>query len=87
MPFWETLARYESSPDGVVGTFSDGTTEKGDVLVGTDGIHSTVRQQRAPGLQTMDAGVQAIYGRVLYDVASKLLPSEVPEDTIRDRDR
>ena len=78
--FGKRLTHYESGPDGVVATFADGTTAKGDVLVGADGIRSVVRQQRAPELQTMDAGVQAIYGRVPYGVASKLVPAEALDD-------
>ena len=78
--FGKRLTYYESDPDGVVATFADGTTAKGDVLVGADGIRSMVRQQRAPHLQTMDAGVQAIYGCVPYDVASKLAPAEAISD-------
>ncbi len=78
--FGKRVTHYESSPDGVVVSFADGTTAKGDVLVGADGIRSMVRQQRAPKLQTMDAGVQAIYGRVPYAIASKLAPSEALND-------
>jgi 2-polyprenyl-6-methoxyphenol hydroxylase-like FAD-dependent oxidoreductase len=37
--------RFEQNADGVTITLSDGTTATGDVLVGADGIHSTVRGQ------------------------------------------
>lgn len=78
--FNKQLTSYESTAEGVVAKFADGTTATGDLLVGADGIRSVVRPQRAPQLTTMDAGVQAIYGRVPYEVAQKLLPGEAMED-------
>ena len=74
------LVSYESSSEGVVATFADGITAKGDVLIGADGIRSVVRHQRAPQLTTMDAGVQAIYGRVPMEVAVKIVPAEALQD-------
>jgi 2-polyprenyl-6-methoxyphenol hydroxylase-like FAD-dependent oxidoreductase len=79
--FNKQLTSYESTAEGVVATFADGTSANGHVLIGADGIHSAVRPQRAPQLKTMDAGVQAIYGRVPYELAEKLLPPEALEDT------
>jgi 2-polyprenyl-6-methoxyphenol hydroxylase-like FAD-dependent oxidoreductase len=78
--FGRRLAGYDSDPDGVTVTFDDGTTATGDVLVGADGIRSAVRQQRAPQAQTMDAGVQAVYGRVAWDKAAGLVPPDTLED-------
>lgn len=37
------LVRADSHPDGVTVTFADGTTDHGDVLIGADGLRSTVR--------------------------------------------
>jgi salicylate hydroxylase len=37
--------RFEQDADGVTVTLADGSTATGDVLVGADGIHSTVRAQ------------------------------------------
>jgi len=78
--FDKKLTSYESTVDGVVARFEDGTSATGDVLIGADGIRSIVRKKRAPQLTVMDAGVQAIYGRVPYDLASKVLPAEALED-------
>jgi len=78
--FNKRLLRYESTSDGVTAFFSDGTIATGDVLIGADGVRSAVRQQRAPELGLMDAGVQAIYGRVPYAAAAKQLPGEVLSD-------
>ena len=78
--FDKRLTSYKSTVDAVVARFADGTSATGDVLIGADGSRSIVRQQRAPQLTVMDAGVQAIYGRVPYDLASKVLPTEALED-------
>jgi len=78
--FNKQLTSYESSEEGVVAKFADGTSATGDLLVGADGIRSVVRPLRAPQLTTMDAGVWAIYGRMPYEVAQTLLPNEALED-------
>jgi 2-polyprenyl-6-methoxyphenol hydroxylase-like FAD-dependent oxidoreductase len=41
--FGKKLAGLESSAQGVVATFADGTTAEGSLLVGCDGIHSRTR--------------------------------------------
>lgn len=38
------LASAEQNADGIRAVFHDGTEEQGDVLIGCDGIHSTVRR-------------------------------------------
>jgi 2-polyprenyl-6-methoxyphenol hydroxylase-like FAD-dependent oxidoreductase len=59
------VASYQETPDGVTVTLSDGSTAEGDVLVGADGIRSTVRAQRLPGTPVIDTGVRGlgVYGR------------------------
>jgi 2-polyprenyl-6-methoxyphenol hydroxylase-like FAD-dependent oxidoreductase len=42
------LAGFESGSDSVLARFSDGEAIKADLLVGADGIRSTVRQQALP---------------------------------------
>ena len=45
MHFEKRLARIEDRPDRpIVATFTDGSTAEGDLLIGADGVHSTVRQ-------------------------------------------
>jgi salicylate hydroxylase len=39
------IARFDQDDDGVKVTLADGSTATGDILVGADGIHSTVRGQ------------------------------------------
>jgi 2-polyprenyl-6-methoxyphenol hydroxylase-like FAD-dependent oxidoreductase len=59
-----TLQRIEQNAQGVTAVFADGTRASGDLLVGADGIHSTVRAQFLPGVQPRYAGYVAWRGLV-----------------------
>jgi 2-polyprenyl-6-methoxyphenol hydroxylase-like FAD-dependent oxidoreductase len=50
------LERIEQDPDGVTAIFADGTREAGDLLVGADGLRSTVREQFLPAFKPVYAG-------------------------------
>jgi 2-polyprenyl-6-methoxyphenol hydroxylase-like FAD-dependent oxidoreductase len=60
--FGASLARIQQRADGVTAVFADGATERGDVLVGADGIRSTVRELLAPSIQPRYAGYVAWRG-------------------------
>src|SRR5689334_17675349 len=53
------LVRFDQSADAVVAHLSDGSHAEGDLLVGADGIRSTVRQQANPELTPLYAGYVA----------------------------
>jgi len=53
------LRGFEQSAEGVIGRFSDGSTAAADVLIGADGLRSTVRQQCAPEVTPLYAGYVA----------------------------
>ena len=53
------LQGFSQTSDGVAAQFSDGTTEEADLLVGADGLRSTVRQQCLPDLLPLYAGYVA----------------------------
>jgi 2-polyprenyl-6-methoxyphenol hydroxylase-like FAD-dependent oxidoreductase len=47
--YGKRLVGAEETPDGVTARFADGSTATGDVLIGADGIRSTVRTLIDPG--------------------------------------
>jgi len=67
------LRRVEQDDEGVTALFADGTRERGDLLVGADGIRSTVREQFLPQAQPVYAGYVA--WRAVLDEAQ--VPPEI----------
>ncbi|GFE18353.1 FAD-dependent oxidoreductase [Streptomyces glebosus] len=56
------LVSVENGPDEVTARFADGGVATGDLLVGADGLSSTVRQSIAPGVEPVYAGQSVFYG-------------------------
>jgi 2-polyprenyl-6-methoxyphenol hydroxylase-like FAD-dependent oxidoreductase len=50
------LTRFEQDSEGVTAHLSDGTSLRGDVLIGADGVRSTVRRQMLPSIDLDYAG-------------------------------
>ena len=72
----KALIGVEQDRDGVTALFADGTRERGDLLVGADGIRSTVRAQYLPQVEPVYAGYVA--WRAVLDEA------EVPRNIWRE---
>jgi 2-polyprenyl-6-methoxyphenol hydroxylase-like FAD-dependent oxidoreductase len=53
------LASFEQGEHSVAAHFSDGETREADILIGADGIRSTVRQQALPDVAPLYAGYVA----------------------------
>jgi 2-polyprenyl-6-methoxyphenol hydroxylase-like FAD-dependent oxidoreductase len=70
------LAGFEPGANSVLARFSDGETIEADLLVGADGIRSTVRQQALPSAPPLYAGYCAWRALIAEDA--------FPPDTHRD---
>jgi 2-polyprenyl-6-methoxyphenol hydroxylase-like FAD-dependent oxidoreductase len=59
------VVSFAQDDDGVTVTLADGSTARGDVLVGADGIRSAVRTQLMPQVPVIPTGIRGIgvYGR------------------------
>jgi 2-polyprenyl-6-methoxyphenol hydroxylase-like FAD-dependent oxidoreductase len=67
------LLQVEQNNRGVTAVFADGSREHGDLLIGADGIRSTVREQFMPQAQAIYAGYVA--WRAVLD--ERQVPSEI----------
>jgi 2-polyprenyl-6-methoxyphenol hydroxylase-like FAD-dependent oxidoreductase len=70
------LTGFEQGDDGVVATFSGGETMTADLLIGADGIRSTVRQFAMPEAAPRYAGYSAWRSLIAEDA----LPADVQRD-------
>jgi 2-polyprenyl-6-methoxyphenol hydroxylase-like FAD-dependent oxidoreductase len=69
----KTLVGIEQNDEQVIAVFGDGSRVGGDLLVGADGLHSTVRPQFLPELAPRYAGYVAWRGVVEADALSPKL--------------
>jgi len=67
------LVRFEQDEGGVTAHFADGRSARGDVLIGTDGLRSTVRAQLLGESEPRYAGYCARQGVVETETAKEAL--------------
>lgn len=75
--FDKSLVSFKDDGKSVTALFSDGNTYHGDLLIGADGIRSTVRAQIMPGADPLYAGYVAWRGMVPEASIPKALHAEI----------
>jgi 2-polyprenyl-6-methoxyphenol hydroxylase-like FAD-dependent oxidoreductase len=71
------LTGFEQSGEGVVAHFGDGRTVTADVLIGADGLRSTVRQHCAPDVLPLYAGYVAWRALLAEDAIPPVIHREL----------
>ncbi|WP_127088689.1 FAD binding domain-containing protein [Aquabacter cavernae] len=74
-----TLTRVEEAGARVRAHFDDGSVEEGDLLIGADGIASTIRQQFMPDVQASYVGYIAWRGLVPEGLLSENAQAELAD--------
>ena len=62
--YGKRFTHHKTDDDGVTAFFADGTSARGSLLVGADGVNSPVRRQHLPHAEVVDAGLVHLYGRI-----------------------
>ena len=75
--FDKTLVSFTDDASGVNALFADGTTAQGDLIIGADGIRSTVRAQIMPDAQPLYAGYVAWRGLIPESSLPAALHAEI----------
>jgi 2-polyprenyl-6-methoxyphenol hydroxylase-like FAD-dependent oxidoreductase len=79
--FGKKFESFEDGPGGtVVAHFADGSSARGDVLIGADGAGSRLRSQLLPHAQRVETGIIAVGGKVALNPTSR---SSVPAAILR----
>jgi len=80
--FDKSLVAFQDERSGVTASFADGTRARGDLLIGADGIRSTVRAQIMPDAQPAYAGYVAWRGLIPEATLPPELHREIFEHNI-----
>lgn len=84
--FGVSAVGYDEDADGVTLHLSDGTSARGDLLVGADGIRSPIRDQRLPQTRVVSTAIKGIdlYGRTPYtDELLGIIPDDLHEASMK----
>lgn len=76
MVWGKTFVRYELKESEVIAYFSDGSTEKGALLVAADGTRSLVRKQHLPAANLVDTEGCCIFGKtpITREIGTEVTP-------------
>jgi 2-polyprenyl-6-methoxyphenol hydroxylase-like FAD-dependent oxidoreductase len=86
--FGKRFDRYEQDSDGVTAHFADGTSARGSLIIGADGVRSHVRKQVLPDYVVLDTETRAVFGKTpipdgifppLHDTADKGITLTIDE--------
>lgn len=81
--FGKEAIRADTTTDGVILNFTDGSTTKASVVVGADGVHSALREQFLQDFPPQDTGYRAIYGRTpLIQDGRSLVPASLKDSGV-----
>lgn len=73
--FGRTAVGFEADDEGVTLFLDDGSSVRGDVLVGADGIHSRIREQLLPDVDVVDTGMRGMWSIAPFtDDLAEVLP-------------
>lgn len=77
--YGKVYSHYTLTDSSVTAHFEDGTTEKGALLVGADGVRSAVRRQYLPQIKVLDTQSRPIYGKTPLTPAflERMLPKAI----------
>jgi 2-polyprenyl-6-methoxyphenol hydroxylase-like FAD-dependent oxidoreductase len=84
------VVSYVEDADGVTATLADGSTARGDILIGADGIRSAVRTQLLPEVPVIPTGIRGIgvFGRTpLTPELDALMPDILNQGVLMAVDR
>jgi 2-polyprenyl-6-methoxyphenol hydroxylase-like FAD-dependent oxidoreductase len=62
--YGKTFSHFTENNTSVTATFKDGTTVRADILVGADGVYSTVRGILYPAVQPIYSGQSVVYAPI-----------------------
>ena len=81
--FGKKLEKFEVVESAVVLYFADGTSERGGLLVGADGVRSVVRKQLLPGMVVLDTEGRAVFGKtVLTDETKRVMHPHIGDGIV-----